>query len=528
MRRFSLSDFQSVRQSLALVVLLTATGSAADRRVDFTHEIRPFLSNSCFACHGPDAEERQGGVDGLRLDTLEGATEDLGDGGRAVIPGDYEASRLLERVTSSDPDLRMPPAEFGKPLSPEEVELLRVWIEQGADYAPHWAYIPPQSLEVPEGEPADWARNAIDHFILSRLTEEGLSPSEEADRYALIRRVTLDLTGLPPTLEEVDAFVRDDSPGAYEQLVDRLLNSDAYGEHMARMWLDLARYGDSAGYADDPPRTIWAYRDWVIRAFNRNLPFDQFTIEQIAGDLLESPTTEQLTATAFHRNTLTNSEGGTDDEEFRNVAIVDRVNTTMAVWMGTTMACAQCHTHKYDPITQEEYFRFFAFLNNTADSDKKNETPTIEVYADEQLDQQSEWKSEIARLKEVTTSLTPELAAARDEWAARFPDPIEWTIRESVTVEATNAKEITVESGFVLVGDPAETDVLTLTIPTAPNPRTITALRLETVGSGEQLRRHTRCCVAAAAGDFEPARPVRSRRPPRREEDGVAGRGAGL
>ena len=213
------------------------------------------------------------------------------------------------------------------------------------------------------------------------LDREKLSPNEEADRAALIRRVTLDLTGLPPTLEEVEAFLADKSPKAYETLVDRLLDKDAYGEHWARMWLDLARYADSAGYADDPARTIWAYRDYVIRSLNSNKPFDQFTVEQIAGALLPNPSEDQLIATAFHRNTLTNNEGGTNDEEFRNVAIVDRVNTTMAVWMGTTMACAQCHTHKFDPITQEEYFRFFAFFNSTEDADRtRRKSPSADLH----------------------------------------------------------------------------------------------------------------------------------------------------
>ena len=223
-----------------------------------------------------------------------------------------------------------------------------------------------------------WVRNPIDRFVLARLEHEGLKPSAEADRYALIRRVSLDLVGLPPTLEEVDAFVADTDPQAYEKLVDRLLAKPAYGEYWGQQWLDLARYADSAGYADDPLRTIWLYRDYVIRSLNANKPFDRFTVEQIAGDLLPNPTEEQLIATAFHRNTLTNSEGGTDDEEFRNVAVVDRVNTTMAVWMGTTMACAQCHNHKYDPISQEEYFRFFAFFNQSEDRDRKDEDAAAE------------------------------------------------------------------------------------------------------------------------------------------------------
>jgi hypothetical protein len=255
--------------------------------------------------------------------------------------------------------------------------LLTEWVRQGAPYARHWSYVKPARPPLPPVRAALWPRNAVDAFILARLERDGLTPAPEADRPALIRRLALDLTGLPPTPEEVDRFVADEGPDAYERLVARLLARPAYGEHWARMWLDLARYADSAGYADDPPRTIWAYRDYVIRSWNANKPFDQFTIEQIGGDLQPNPSTDQLAATAFHRNTLTNNEGGTNDEEFRNVAVVDRVNTTLAVWMGTTMACAQCHDHKYDPLSQKEYFQLFALFNNTEDADRRDESPLL-------------------------------------------------------------------------------------------------------------------------------------------------------
>src|SRR6185503_9841919 len=237
-----------------------------------------------------------------------------------------------------------------------------------------------------------------------------------------------DLTGLPPTVEEVDRFVGDRGADAYENLVDRLLEKQSYGEHWARMWLDQARYADSAGYADDPPRTIWAYRDYVIRAFNSDKRFDQFTIEQLAGDLLEEPNEEQLIATGFHRNTLTNNEGGTSDEEFRNVAVVDRVNTTMAVWMGTTMACAQCHNHKYDPITNEEYFRLFAILNNTEDADRPDESPIFRIFSEEQKHQRQQWQTDIARLEKVVQTSTPALVAAQVEWEKLFATDPTWQI----------------------------------------------------------------------------------------------------
>ena len=373
---------------------LTSAGPA--EKVDFNRHIRPILSGRCFVCHGPDEDERMGGGEhGLRLDTRQGAMEDLGDYA-AIVPGDPDASELLVRIKSDDESDQMPPSDMGKSLSKDEIDLIVRWIKEGATYAQHWSYVKPTRPALPEVKASEWPRNPVDRFILARLEREGLQPSPEADRYTLIRRLSLDLTGLPPTMEEADAFVADKRADAYERLVDRLLASPAYGEHWVHKWLDLARYADSAGYADDPARTIWAYRDWTIRAINTNMPFDQFTVEQLAGDLLPNPTDEQLIATAFHRNTPTNNEGGTNDEEFRNVAVVDRVNTTMAVWMGTTMACAQCHTHKYDPITQEEYFRFFAIFNNTADTDKKDENPTLARLTDEQQATRQRLQQQIA------------------------------------------------------------------------------------------------------------------------------------
>lgn len=383
-----------------VLLLVVPAAEAAEPAVDFNRDVRPILSNNCFQCHGPDASERHGGgAEGLRLDTSAAAQADLG-GYAALVPGKPAASELIRRIEADDAGELMPPSETGKSLTPREIELLKAWIRQGAPYAEHWAYVPPQRPALPEVNHRDWPRNAIDHFLLARLEREGLLPSPEADRYTLARRVALDLTGLPPTWEEVEALVNDSSPEAYAAYVDRLLKKPAYGEHWARLWLDLARYADSAGYADDVPRTIWAYRDYVIRSFNANKPFDQFTIEQLAGDLLPNPTDEQLIATAFHRNTLTNNEGGTNDEEFRNAAVVDRVETTATVWMGTTLACAQCHTHKYDPLTQEEYFRFFAIFNSTADADRRDESPLLEIFSPEQKSQQAAWTAEIAELEQ--------------------------------------------------------------------------------------------------------------------------------
>ncbi|MEZ6055198.1 MAG: DUF1553 domain-containing protein [Planctomycetaceae bacterium] len=481
--------------ALSVSVAMGADGQQAGTLpVDFNTEIRPLLSNNCFFCHGPDADERQAD---LRLDTRAGAIADLG-GHQAIAPGQVDASELIRRITSTDPDVVMPPAGKGKPLTPAQIGVLKRWIAEGAPYAEHWSYVKPTSPAVPETKHNSHANNEIDRFVLRRLETEELNPSPEADRQALIRRVTLDLTGLPPTLEEVDAFLADESPDAYESLVDRLLASPAYGEHMARMWLDLARYADSAGYADDPARTIWGYRDAVIRSFNRNQPFDQFTIEQLAGDLLPDATEEQRIATAFHRNTLTNNEGGTNDEEFRNVAVVDRVNTTLAVWMGTTMACAQCHTHKYDPISQHEYFQFFAILNQSADADRRDESPYVSVFTDEQRQQERDWKQELASLEQTLKTPTPELRTALVAWQQKYSRPIDWTVSiptaASSTAETSDVATSTENAGLSVDADGVVSnpqrlpnDTYTVTLPAAEELRKITGLQIETLPTGNNF-----------------------------------------
>jgi len=375
-------------------------GAAANRKpaaaVDYDRVIRPILSENCYQCHGPDEGKRKAK---LRFDLRAEALKPAKSGEAAIVPGAPEKSEMISRITAVDPDDRMPPIKTDKTLSLAQIEALRQWIAQGAPYATHWAYVKPVRPALPAVRHGKWPRNPIDNFILARLEKEGMVPSPPADRRTLIRRVSLDLTGLPPRLDEVDRFLADKNPRAYEVLVDGLLQKPAFGEHWARMWLDLARYADSAGYADDPPRTIWAYRDWVIKAFNDNLPFDRFTIEQIAGDLLENAGEEDEVATAFHRNTMTNNEGGTTDEEFRNAAVIDRVNTTMSVWMATSMGCAQCHTHKYDPITQREYFQFLAFFNNTADADLQDESPVLDLSPPAEKARRAKLQSEIAELE---------------------------------------------------------------------------------------------------------------------------------
>ena len=451
---------------------------AADRPVDFMRDIRPILSNNCFFCHGPDAKERKGGIDGLRFDTADGIVADLGDGRRAVIPGQPEKSELMHRVRTKDPDALMPPKSSGKKLTPQEIELLNDWIKQGGKYAAHWSYVKPVRPPLPQVGDAAWPKNEIDFFLLARMEKDGLRPAVEADKYALVRRVFLDLTGLPPSLEEVDAFVNDADPKAYEKLVDQLLAKPAFGEHWAQMWLDLSRYADSAGYADDPARTIWLFRDYVIRSLNQDKPFNQFTIEQIAGDLLPNPTEEQLIATAFHRNTLTNNEGGTNDEEFRNVAVADRVNTTMAVWMGTTITCCQCHNHKYDPISQEEYYRLFAFFNNTDDADRRDESPLLSILTQSQKQQQAEWKAELARLEPLLKTATPELKAAQSKWEAAFPLSLTWSSLKPAKATSQAAAATTIdETGTVKVAAGAGTDTYTVDVPLEAS--TIRAVRLE-------------------------------------------------
>lgn len=473
-----------IRLSAVAAVLISVSAAsmtaaqAADRPVDFTRDIRPILSNNCFFCHGPDVKERKGGTDGLRLDTAEGLQVDLGDGKKAVVPGQPDKSVLLHRVRSTDPDEMMPPKSSGKKLTAQEIQLLDDWVKQGARYAAHWSYIKPVRPVLPKVQDASWPRNEIDYFLLARLEKEGLHPAVEADKYALVRRVSIDLTGLPPTIEEVDAFVNDSDPKAYEHLVDRLLAKPTFGENWAQMWLDLARYADSAGYADDPSRIIWLFRDYVIQSLNANKPFDQFTIEQIAGDLLPNPSDEQLIATAFHRNTLTNNEGGTNDEEFRNVAVVDRVNTTMAVWMGTTINCCQCHNHKYDPISQEEFYKLFAFFNNTDDADRRDESPLLSIYTESQKQQRTAWQAELARLEPVLKTPTPALKEAQSKWEAAFPLNLTWqTLKPSAARSAAAVETKIDESGAVHVAGGAANDNYTIEMPLPQS--TIRAMRLE-------------------------------------------------
>jgi hypothetical protein len=403
------------------LLLLTPPAFAADP-VDYLRDVKPILAARCSACHGPDKQRS-----GLRLDTAAAVLKG-GNSGPAVVPGKSGSSRLIQAVTGAADVPAMPPK--GPRLAAAEVERLRAWIDQGAR-APageaaaismagrkkHWAFQPPVRPSEPAVRNTAWVRNPIDRFILARLEKEGVAPSPEADRITLIRRLSLDLLGLPPTPREVDAFVHDDEPAAYERLVDRLLASPHYGERWGRHWLDLARYADSNGYSIDAPRSIWPYRDWVIRAMNADMPFDRFTIEQLAGDLLPNATQDQKVATGFHRNTQINEEGGIDLEQFRVESIVDRVNTTGSVWLGLTVGCCQCHDHKFDPILQKEYYQLFAFLNNA-------DEPTLELGTPEQLAERRRIHTRLGQVEKQLHGLDTTSAAGMVQWEKNLTTPL--------------------------------------------------------------------------------------------------------
>jgi cytochrome c553 len=418
--------------------------AGAPAPLSFSRDIRPILSQNCFLCHGQD-EKRRGA--GLRLDEREPALEELESGLRAITPGNLEESELIARITAEDESLRMPPADSHKTLTAEQIELLKRWVAEGAEYEPHWSFISPQKAELPRAAAATAGGNPIDAFVRARLARDGLSIGPEADRRTLIRRVTLDLTGLPPTLEEIEAFLNDERPDAYERLVDRLLASPRYGERMALDWLDAARYADTHGYHIDSQRDMWAWRDWVIQAFNDNMPFDQFTVWQLAGDLLPDATPEQRIASGFNRNHPVNFEGGAIPEEYHVEYVVDRATTTATVWLGLTIGCARCHDHKYDPITQKEFFEFFAFFNNVdeegLDGYRGNAKPMLELPSDEQRQRIERLSDEIADLEKKLI----EREAAADEsqatWESAWRDrqanaavrPGEWFLFGPVSLD---------------------------------------------------------------------------------------------
>ncbi|MBX9677900.1 MAG: PSD1 and planctomycete cytochrome C domain-containing protein [Gemmataceae bacterium] len=433
-------------RSWMLVGVMSFSAAAAQGqttgKIQYARDVQPILSANCFACHGFDEAARKAK---LRLDTPEGAAMKLRSGAKAVVAGKPDESELIARILSEGDD-RMPPVKAHPPLTDRERKVLRQWIAEGAEYQRHWAFIQPKKSPIPVTKNKTWARNPIDAFVLARIEKEGMQPSAEADRYTLARRVALDLTGLPPKLELVDRFVADTSPDAYEKYVDEVMKSPAYGERWAQVWLDLARYADSNGYAEDQPRTIWKYREWVIDAFNANQPFDQFTLEQIAGDMLPNANVKQLLATAFHRNTLTNTEGGTNDEEFRVIAVVDRVNTTMQTWMGITIGCCECHDHKYDPISQEEFYRLFAIFNQSEDSDKGDNSPNLMYLSPEDEARKKSLEAEASGIEKEIAKLAPTLDADQAKWeksveVGKLPKNIQATLAVDAAKRQPKQKE---------------------------------------------------------------------------------------
>lgn len=496
--------FSRLRSSLFTALLASGAAQAAPTAPDFNSEVRPILSRYCLKCHGPDDKGRKGK---LRLDTLEGATAAAKSGSIAVVPGKPDESELCVRILSSDKEEVMPPPDTKQSLTAEQKDILKRWIASGAKYDPHWAFAKPVKHALP---PGSTSANPIDAFVDARLQAASLSRSPEADRATLIRRVSLDLTGLPPTPAEVTAFETDGAPDAYDRLVERLLNSPQYGERWARRWLDLARYADTNGYEKDRPRSIWPYRGWVVRALNSDLPFDQFTIEQVAGDLLPNPTRDQLVATGFHRNTMLNEEGGIDPLEFRFHAMTDRVATTGATWLGLTLGCTQCHTHKYDPITQREYYSIFAFLNNA-------DEPELDLPPADLAAQQQQREARARQLLDALPSKWPvpatgaeaqkkpaELAeAAWSKWLADSrAAAVRWQPLHPAAAKSNSPLLTPQPDGSILAsGDITKSDTYQISYSAASGP--ITAIRLEALPD-DSLPAHGPglCFYEGPKGDF--------------------------
>ncbi|MFM7056963.1 MAG: PSD1 and planctomycete cytochrome C domain-containing protein [Planctomycetota bacterium] len=475
-----MTDFP--RLFAAAVFTLVTTGaihapyahSQQSPSVDFQRQIRPILSNHCFPCHGADETSRQAD---LRLDIQQAAMRS------AILPGKATDSPLMQRITATDPDVIMPPPDSGKPLTTDQIQLLRAWINAGAEYQQHWAFVPIRPPELTRQHSDAWCRNPIDGFILERLRQEGLEPSPEADRGMLIRRLYQDLLGLLPSPEETAVFLADPAPDAWEQRVDRVLQSPHYGERWGRHWLDQARYADSNGYTIDGPRVMWPWRDWVINAFNSDLPFDQFTIEQLAGDLLESPTLAQRIATGFHRNTMINEEGGVKPDQFRNEAVIDRVNTTGAVWLGLTVGCAQCHSHKYDPISHTDYYRLYAFFNGAADANSVGET--VDVREQELLGWTEQQQQQLAELQQLRV-LRQQLETSAQPGATLPGLAWNWQTVPVAAVGASGSSILRIQpDGSLLAKTHASaTDTFTvrLQLPPVPGgPVSVTGIRLRTL-----------------------------------------------
>lgn len=485
--RFCLAFIRRVRSAPAALfvalfaaLLAACTGSGGGGRpgrIDFNVHIRPILNQNCVACHG--GVKSAGGISFIFRD------EALrpGQSGRvAIVPRRPDQSELIARIASSDPDYRMPKPDHGAPLTPEQVALFRQWIEEGAEWKEHWAFVPPRPQTPPEVADPVWNRHAVDRFVRARLEKENLRPSPRADKATLLRRVSFDLTGLPPTPEQVALFEADTSPAAYERQVDRLLASPAYGERWASLWLDLSRYADTKGYERDNDRTAWKYRDWLIDALNKNQPYDAFMIDQLAGDLLPDATLPQRIATAFHRNTQTNDEGGTDDEEFRIAAVLDRTATTWSVLNGVTFGCVQCHDHPYDPIRHDEFYRFMAFFNTSRDADYRYEFPNLRVPDDPAR------YEEANALQQTLADLRRRLAATGKDAASRT----KWSPAPVIAASAKPAVDFEVRDGEAFaVGTVSTQAVYDIETGLPAGFTSVTALRLEVAPIQPDRARHT-------------------------------------
>ena len=466
-------------------VVASAAASAraqAPGEVRFNRDIRPILSENCFACHGPDGPARKAD---LRLDTKDGLFAKADDTA-AVVPGDPGKSAILQRITHADPDEVMPPTKTGKKLTAQQVELLKKWVEQGAKWEGHWSFTAPTRPQAPAVKAGQWVRNGVDAFVLGKLEATGLAPSPEADKATLIRRVTLDLTGLPPTPAEVDAFLQDNSADAYEKLVDRLLASPRYGERMALDWLDAARYADTHGYHIDSGRDMWKWREWVIDAFNSNMPFDRFTVEQLAGDMLPNATLAQKIASGFNRNHMINYEGGAIPEEYAAAYVMDRVSTTGTVWLGLTVACAQCHDHKYDPLTQKEYFQLYAFFNNVnengLDGKKGNAVPVLKLPTPEQVAALDAIGKSIASVEQKLAGAMPEVDAAQAEWeksAAAGGGNADWVVLDPAELASAGKATLTKRDDKSVFASGTNPEKETYTVVARTDLKTITAIRVE-------------------------------------------------
>jgi hypothetical protein len=468
--------------------LAAETPAAEPRAVSYLREVRPILTQHCFQCHGPDEAARKGK---LRLDLKDHAYADR-DGLHAIAPGDLDGSLVWQRMTAEENSKRMPPDGKAEPLTKKQIATLKAWIEQGAKWEEHWSFLPPVKPPLPAVSDKAWVRDSLDAFVLARLDREGIKPEAEATREAWLRRASFDLTGLPPAPAEIDEFLKDKSSDAYEKQADRLLASRRYGERQAQEWLDLARYADTSGYQNDTPRKIWKWREWVINAYNANMPFDQFTIEQLAGDLLLNATLVQKVATGFNRNHPTNSEAGEEEDEYRSAYVIDRVNTTATVFMGLTLACAQCHDHKYDPISQRDYYSFYSFFNNVKerDSDFLNPKPTLPVPNPDQEPRLGDLKARIAALKERLERDDPLMDVAQKAWEAktltRVSSPVNWTSVRPQAVLSRNGSQLKQldDNSILATGVPPVKDTYDVLV--LPGKKHITALRLEVIPDDSQ------------------------------------------